>query len=316
MKKILSVLLVAIMALSLCACGKKKEGNAGTTKNTSSKVKTESGVEVEVLTCAFDNEIMGYDEEASGYGYGKREGRVYINLTLKIKNDGEEIFTKDKLSASCELDGVKRDLQYNFLTAAPQSDNNNVLPGCIALINFLTTVEESDMNKDLTVKYVVDGKEYEKKVGKLVEADALSAKTEVKVGEKIEVEDFYEIKVLDCSEKSTIVITNEENNKEYRPMGKDKKFVDITVEFKNNTDVEFNSNHIKCYVVPEDGQGLLGRFEYEDKENCMLSNKSVKPGEEVIAHLYVGIDDTMNTDGMAVRFSLAGNCYYTYVKNA
>ena len=81
MKKLLSLLLVFVLVLSLCACDFMKKNEGGTAdkkvdKENNEEVAsnvTESGVEFEVSSCAFDYEIMGIDEESSNWGYTKRD---------------------------------------------------------------------------------------------------------------------------------------------------------------------------------------------------------------------------------------------------
>lgn len=306
------------MILSLCACGGKNDaatnnGTAGETTNDSTKTVSESRIDIEVLSCSFDNEVMGIDEEFSNWGFEKRDGKVYVNLALKITNRSDEPLTKDDIKGFFKLDDVEYSLQYNLASSAPNPDSDNILPGCVGMVNLITLVEESVMDSDITVNYSIKGEEFQEKVSPLDTTDAFSKKTEVKPGDKFNVNGLYDVEVISCTEEEKLSATDKENGSEYLA-GSGKKFVDLLLKVKNNTDVALDPVKITNYTILEDNTAIRGNVRFEANNNTELGYDELQPNTEEYAHFFVSVNEDVKTDDLIMRFNLAGNCYYVNVE--
>ena len=320
MKKLLSLLLVFVLVLSLCACEfMKNEGGKADKKVDKEKNKevasnvTESGVEFEVSSCAFDYEIMGIDEESSNWGYTKRDGKVYVNLTLKITNNSEETLNKDSISGYFVYDESEHEMQYNLASVAPElKDGDNIKPGNIGIVNLFSLVDEAAIKKDIVVKYSIDGNEYEEKVGPVDTRDAFSKKTEVSKGDTIDVEGFYEVEIVECTTKEALMATNYEESEKYI-VGAGKKIIDLVLKVKNNTDIDLTE--ISGYTIMDDTiYKTACKIEIDDNTDfAYLSGKPLEAGKEEYIHLYTRVEEGVDIKDFAMRFNLAGNCYYCYV---
>lgn len=319
--KLMSIILALALTSMLPGCGQKTENasspnTADNTKTVSdSKKVTSSDADIEILSCAFDNEVMGFDEELSSYGYTKIDGKVYVNAALKVSNNSKEAIGEDDISGYFEYKELRYDLQYDLASIAPtkHSDGKSILPGCVGIVNLLARVEEEAVDEDITVTLTLCGEERKEAVAAIDTRDALSKKTEVKAGDKFNVNNLYDIEVVECSEKKYLQTTNYKESEQYEALSGD-KFIDLIIKVKNNTDVELNE--IKGYVIIND-EGTYAKDDIEVKDNTELKSLDASPlkaGEEEYIHISSTVDDTENTDGLAIRFNLAGNCYYCKVK--
>ncbi|MBE6913252.1 MAG: hypothetical protein E7473_12080 [Ruminococcaceae bacterium] len=270
-------------------------------------------LKIEVLSCSFDKEVMGIDEEFSGYGFTERDGKVYVNLALKITNNRATPLKKDEIKGYFEYDELRYDLQYELMSSVPVGSNDNLLaPDCIGFVNMISLVDEEATKENLTVHFTIDENEYSEKVMPIDTRSAFEKKTEVSVGDTFDANGLYEVEVIKCEESKYLRATNYNESRQYQSANE--KFIDLVLNIKNNTNVNFRS--IYGYVIiDEDGIRAIDKVEV--KENTELESMDIapiKPGEEGIVHLYVTVEDDMDTDDLAMRFNLGGNCYYCYVE--
>lgn len=308
------------MVSGLCACsGKNNTANENSSaidkdkKGDTQIITTESNVNIEVLGCSFDKEVMGVDEEFSNWGFTERDGKVYINLALKVTNNSDETLTKDDFKGFFELDGDEYDLQYNLATVAPKPDSYNIQPGCVGMVNMIALVDESVMDSDITVNYSIKDEEFQKKVEPIDTTDAFSKKTEVKAGDKFDVNGLYDVEVISCTEKENLTTTDEENGGQYLA-AEGKKYVDLLLKIKNNTDVEMDPVKITTYTILDDEKAIRGNVRFEEKDNTEIGYNGLAPEKEEYAHFFVSVDETVKTDDLVIRFNIAGNCYYMEVE--
>ena len=323
MKRILTSLLVLIMAVSMLAgCGANNggESNSNNVVNKDNRQETVGDVKVEVLACEFDKEVMGIDEESSGYGFTERDGKVYVNLALKVTNNSSEALTEEAFSGYYEYNDLRQDLQYELQNVAPKKDNENILPGCVGVVYMLNVIEEAAMDSELTVHFSVNGKEFKEKVSPIDTRSAFEKKTKVSVGDKFNVNGLYDVEVISCQEKQYIQATNFAESEQYKAMGDD-KIIDLVLKVKNNTDTNFGE--IKGYA-PVNGQFSWADVQIEVNNNTEFKNlgdrendtttEALKPGQEEYIHVCAMIEQNESADNSAVRFNIAGNCYYCEVE--
>ncbi|MBR5239540.1 MAG: hypothetical protein IKW04_03055 [Clostridia bacterium] len=307
MKRIFAFLMITVLTVSLLAgCGVNQSQESSNTLQV-------DGLEIEVLACEFDKEVMGIDEEFSGYGFTERDGKVWVNLMLKIKNNSENDIGEDELSGYFTYDDLRYDLQYELWSVAPTRNNDeSIEPGCVAVVSLVNLVDQAAMKEDLTVYYTVLDKQFEKKVAPMDTRTPFEKKVKVSVGDKIDVEGLYEIEVLECKEKAYLQASDYENSEQYQTY--EGKFVDLVLKVKNNSGSDFEG--VNGYtLVGEEFIRTAERIESQDNTELeWVSDSPMKNGEEGIIHLFVTVEEDYDTSDLAMRFNLAGNCYYCEVE--
>ncbi|MDO4617955.1 MAG: hypothetical protein Q4B31_00360 [Clostridia bacterium] len=306
------IMIIAISITMFTGCGNDIPVNDNSNTNTE-ELKV-GDLNVEVLSCEFDKEVMGIDEEMSSWGFTERNGKVYVNLALKITNNGTTTFNKDNISAYFEYEELRYDLQYELMSVAPINNNDDsITQDCVGIVYMLTTVDEAATSEDITVYYTINGKEYKEKVKPIDTRSALEKKIKVSVGDKFNVNELYDVEVMECSVKKYLQTTNFADSEQYQSYGKN--FVDLIIKVKNNTSVELKEG-IQGYVLVGDG-GSSASTDIEIDNNTDLKDLDLAPlksNEEGIIHIYATVDENEATDGLGMRFNFAGNCYYCEAK--
>ncbi len=332
MKRILCLIIVVGMLFSLCACGDTGEGfdsslNSGLSDNNDAsnndasvdsdekdsviKETTSSGYDIEVLCCEFDKEVMGLDEEISSWGFTERDGKVYINLTVKVTNNSKSEFGEDDIKGSYLYDGSTYDLQYSLAAVCPSTKDEDMIPkGAVGLINLISLIDEGAMNEDITVDFTIGGKEYHEKVGPIDTRSAFDKKTELKVGNKVNMNGFYDIEVISCTEQKNLRPGASKNGYGLT-FGEDEKAIDLVLKIKNNTAEDFKIS--MGYVALKNGDLIRGDNRVETEDRTEFTYDSIKPNEERYIHVFVGVEDTVNTSGLAMRYNIGCECFYTVV---
>lgn len=313
-KIITTGLALALSICSLVGCSKENAGLKNGKKAEVLQQVSTSKYDIDVLNCNFADEVF-FDSELENFGFTKRDGKVYVNLALTIKNNSEENFNKDDIEAYFDYNDLRYDLQYELMTMAPAPHkDDNILPGCIGTVYMLTLVEETVMDEEITVKVSVDGKDFEEKVSPKDTRDAFSKKTEIKVGDKFNVDGFYDIVVVKCSEEDYVQATKYEKSEQYGT-NNGKKFIDLILKVKNNS--KYDLEEIDGYVILDDESIVRASSGIEVNNNTSIEALFVTPlkaGQEEYIHIYTVIEENENAGGLAMRFNLSGNCYYCNVK--
>ncbi len=312
LKRIFVVLMVFVMAIATFSGCSDSEKNTQSNEAKNTEIYVDD-LKIEVLSCSFDKEVMGIDEELSGYGFTERNGKVYVNLALKITNNGTTALKKDDIKGYFEYDELRYDLQYELMLSVPvRNDDDSLSPECIGFVNMISLVDEAATSEDLTVHFTIKENEYSEKVMPIDTRSHLEKKTEVSAGDSFNVNGLYEVNVIECVETKYLRATNYNESEQYQYYNK--KFIDLVLSVKNNTNV--NLSAINGYVIIDE-EGVRANERVENSENTDLEYLSIEPiksGEEGIVHIFVTVDEDINTDGLAMRFNLGGNCYYCNVK--
>ncbi len=329
MKKILAFTLAILLVLFTSACGKSNILPSGTPNNTQNpgnsetpnnadtlnKTETFANCEITVLSCAFDKEVTAQDEEFIGSSFSERQGKVFVDLVLKVKNTGNTNITKDDITAYFMYNDLRYDMQFEIetnSTTAFVSGDDGILPQTTATIHLFDLVEEAAINENLTVHYTVGEKNFDIAVAKEDTRNALAKKTQVSVGQKIDNGDFS-FEVIECSTKQYLQANNLEESQQYQPFGKG-QFFHLLLKVKNNTAQPLKS--ITSYTIVNDTI-IRGNSEKEINNNTELEDLDYQPlasGEEEYCHLYAVIDEGITTSGLILRFNLGGICYYCELK--
>ncbi len=311
-KNILALIMALVICLTMLAgCA---DSSTDTSGDSAAKADSEEieidGIKVTPLSCEFDNELLGIDEELAQSGFTKLDGKVYVNLALKIVNNGTEDFTEDDISAYFEYNGLRYDMQYELMTVKPASVNDDDIPvGYAGVVYLFYVVEEAATEESITVHYTIKGNEYEKEVAPLDTRTAFEKKTELSVGDKLDIDGIFEIEVISCSETEYLRAENYAETDQYGSYGD--KFIDLVLKVNNKTDVDAASFY--AYTVVDDVR-ILSSSRIETDDNTKLKDISLKAGEEGIIHLFVAVDENLDTTGMSMRLNILENCYYCVVE--
>ena len=319
MKKFLSCTLALLLVLSLSACGQKeatpdKDTPVPDSTPTSSAAIIAKDCEFTVLNCSFKKEVTAQDEELIGSSFSEREGKVFVDLVLKVKNTGNSEITKDTISGYFMYSDLRYDMQFEVESGTQTafvSGTATVPAQETAIVHLLALVDKAATSESLTVNYTIGDKQYTEAVKQEDTRTALQKKTKVSVGDKID-NGLYSFEVIECTNKQYLQTTNLAEGKQYQPFGNG-QFIHLLLKVKNNTSSSLKS--ITTYTSVGD-QITRGNSEKEIKNNLEmeeLSNEPLAAGEEQYCHLYVVVDENVNTAGLAIRFNLGGICYYCEV---
>ncbi len=326
-KRIVALLLVfALCFVMVVGCGKAETDTDAAENDAETTVENEEtqpsdtdesvqigDIKVEVVSCMFDNELVGIDEEISTWGFQKIEGKVYVNLALKIFNNGTEPFTEDDIKAYFEYDELRYDMQYELEVAIPTSyyDDEEVIPaGSVGIVYLFDRVEEAAMSSDITVHYTIGENQYERAVDSLDPRTPFEKKIKVSAGDVLDAGGIFDIEVISCKETKVLRAQNYEESKQYTPSKG--KYIDFVVKIKNNFKKDLTG--FSGYVVVGD---VVHRAEYiieTDNNTDLREDVLLKSGEENIMHVYAVVDEDVDTDGLSMRINLLENCYYCEVE--
>ncbi len=328
MKKLLAIFIAVILLFAAAGCTAKEINETGEAQNEEKNsfeeiIKNEwtetSNCKFRVLECVYDEALTGQDEEYFYTKYGVDERNwIFVDLVIELENIGTVNITEDNFSGYFVYKSCRHDMDFSIEpedTLSARSDPDTVIPaGDRDIIHLYSTVEKEAEGTDITVIYTVDGKEYEEKVTSKKEADLLTSKSEVKVGDVVDVNGRYEFEVLSCKVAETMFATNATESQPYSSF--DTPVVDLVIKVKNNTNLVMEK--MKPYVIIDDTilEGHLG-IEVENNTIIVSSQvtngyevQTIEAGEEEICHLYVLVKNEYSTENTAVRFNIDGNCYY------
>lgn len=338
-----TALVLAMILLFAAGCSSKKEDEA---KKTDTPVAEEVVVESDwtelsnskfrVVECVFDANLTGQDEEYYDVAFAPSERKyVYVDLVLEVENTGDKPFGKENISAYFMYDDLRYDMEFSLegKNSKGCSSTEYINVGGVSTkvdrtiksgdIDFLHMsvygIEKEAVGSDITVIYTIDGKEFEEKVAVKEEKDLLTSKTEVKVGDVVDVNGRYSFEVLDCDIKKYLQATNLAESEQYETFGSG-SIVDLKIKFTNNT--KFTAEKIEPYAVLND-QIYKGECGVEYDNNTKISgvlgakeNPTLDAGSDNICHLYFAGVEEADADNFIVRFNVGGVCYYCKVTAA
>ncbi len=321
MKKILLVLTVLIMvAVVLMSCQKTTDTIGGGYAEKEVQAVSVDGLDIKILGCNFSEEISGRDKEYIGSYFPDRKKDIYIDLVLFIKNNKEVDFTGEDISGYIMYDDARNDMQVGIESLSSTGINDFInpkelviAPKSFGVVHLFTVIDEPAKNESIVVNYKINGKDFECEVLPEDNRGALERKTEVFVGDKVDVNGLYEFEVISCKNTKIMKAQNLENTEQYQHYGKE-TFFELVLKVKNKTASDLEE--IRCYTEV-DGELLRATSAIETNNNTDIDKWGDAPlaaGEEEYYHIYTSLEEGTETDGLIMRFNLGGNCYYCEIE--
>lgn len=330
MKKILISLLVVSILMSLCACSpsglldaaqqqQEQENETPTTSQTENAAtkdipeepQKDTDVQVTLESCRFADEVRASDGEYASMLYADKEGKVYIDTVLTVMTDSE--LDADAFKGYVICSDRRYDMQYCIDSYTGVAVNKDNIPAPGGRVHMFASVPDAAESEDLEAVVIVNGKEYKSKVEGKDTRPAFERKTQLKVGDKKSVlGGLVEFEVVSCKYTKVIQAQDVANTQQYTGT---KPFVDLVLKITNNMEGEdmVLTNFFGYVAVGEENIRATCRMEIEDNTDLSL-NVNVAPGNTEYVHIYTGVEETQDAGSLAMRFNLAGVCYYCYAQ--
>ena len=326
MKRIFMMLLAVCILVSLCACSPSvsqenpKQTTAGNdeatvnqTEGSSNTPEINTGVQVTLESCRFADEVRGADSECATMLYEDKDGKVYVDAVLFVLTDSE--MDADAFTGYVVYDDLRYDMQFcvDSYTGVSVDDDGVYAPG--GRVHMFASLPDAAETADLTAVITVNGKEYTSKVAEKDSRAALDQKTELRAGDKKSVlGGLVEFEVISCKYTKVLQAQDTANTEQYTST---KPFVDLVLKITNNMKNEemVLTDFFGYVVVGEENVRADNRIEIENNTDLdYLSNVGVAPGKTEYVHVYAGVEETQDVSNLAMRFNLAGVCYYCYAE--
>ena len=330
MKRLLTILLVLCILTGLCACSASEsqgnnisdtqqtnegsnEPNAEQTEDSNNTPEANTGIQVTLESCRFADEVRGADSECATMLYEDKDGKVYVDAVLFVLSDTE--MDADAFTGYVVYDDLRYDMQFcvDSYTGISVNDDGVYAPG--GRVHMFVSLPDAAETADLTAVMTVNGKEYTSKVAEKDSRATLEQKTELKVGDKKSVfGGLVEFEVVSCEYTKVLQAQDTANTEQYTSA---KPFVDFVLKITNNMKNEETvlTDFFGYVVVGDENIRANNKIEVENNTDLdNLSNVGVAPGETEYVHIYASVEETQDVSSLAMRFNLAGICYYCYAE--
>lgn len=320
MKKLFCVLLVSLL---LTGCTQSEQPAVTTTTAAPTTAPTVASPEpdipepvksaqIEVLSCCFREEVLPADFEAALERFPVEEGKLYVDLAFRVTNTGEAPLGEEDFYASFEFDGSQIEMQLEVEEDAWHFANEDptVYPGQTRMAHLLYNVDRAAANAPLTVHYSLL-----EETGELsVEPETpptLEDKTQLKLGETVNLESFGSVQVVDCLIQSYLRATGNGAEKYYFPNGGEMLILVLKTTSETAPEPDLLDAYLMAGEIPEYSQIYV---ESEDHLDLIPLEDAPAPqvGEERILHIWVEIPFGLPKDNISIRLTLDTNCYYCY----
>lgn len=324
-EKLMALLLMLLMLFALSAC-KNDNTNASTdakdnavNNTTESKVENAVGnIEIEIESCSFANEVRALDGEYAGTLYEKIDGKIYVDVIAVVNNKSNVDFNQDNVSGYVTYEDLRYDFQYcsESYTSSSVDSDVTIPPNMQGRIHLYTRLPaEAENQSGLIAHVIINGEEQDIAVEAMNNSDPLSRKTQLHVGDKVDLMDgTVEFEVIDCVRSKYLRASDYANSKQY---GGTNTLVDVILKIDNNL-AEGEITDIFGYTKIGD-EIILANVRIETENHTDLGYISsvggVVPGKSEYIHVYSEIDEETPDDEAILRFNFGGNCYYIKPSN-
>ncbi|MBE6925177.1 MAG: hypothetical protein E7466_08100 [Ruminococcaceae bacterium] len=323
MKKIVAILL-ALMLLSGCATKEKPAPTAASTTQPSSTTEPTQPSEQppedtpaapqkaavsEVVSCCFKEQVLPTDFEAYVGHFPAVEGKVYVDLMLRVRNTGETDIGAEDITGWFEYLDQRLAMQLELEKNVGDFENvdKQIHPGQTRTAHLFYTVDAAAAESEMVVHYTVLGESAEITVDDYV-PPVLENKHPLSVGGTYTQEGEYTLEVLKCVTSDYIQATGAGAVKYYV---QGYTVLDLVVKVYNEGAAGIN--HLEGYLVL-DGQVQGAAEELEVNENTELesltSDSVIAAGEEAVVHLWVAVPVGTDPAGQAMRLNIMDECFY------
>lgn len=316
MRKILPLLLAMLM---LCGCGQDKSGETTANENGSPTFITTVATEpadpkpeepqvyksgdVQVLWCNYREQILPADYEVYVGRFPEKEGKVYVDLALQVRNTCDASINSQDISGYFNYDGKRYTMQFEVETNAGDFANTNkqVRPGETKIVHLFYTVDQQAEDSPITVHYTAFGESYEIAAGQRNEPE----KKVLRVGEIFLKEGQYSLEVLDCLISSKLQATGIGGVK-YYVEGSDIYYMTVKVRNLGYGDLNFVEGYLLAGEQPE-----FATVQVEVNNNTELVDWTggIGCGETEIIHIWVAVPQDMPSAGIAMRLNVQNDSF-------
>ncbi len=322
MKKFITLTLALMLLLT--ACGNQAQPQPSSTTSTTAPVTTTQrptlpelpqqpdetkSARFEVLSCCFKEQVLPTDFESYVGYFPAEEGKVYVDLTMRVRNTGESALGSNDITASFDYDDQHYQMQFELEESAGdfKDTDKSIAPGETGVVHLFYTVDAAAKEESLEVAYTVVDQSDKIQVDDYV-APVLEEKILLNIGDIHTVEGAYTVEVLDCMVSDKLQATGE-NALKYYVEGYDV----FTLVLKVANEGDENLTALEGYYIDGD-QIKYATEELEVEENRKLESLSeqntIKAGEEGIVHLWVAVPIDTEAAGMIMRFNILGESFY------
>lgn len=264
--------------------------------------------EIEVLSCSFQEEILPADFEVYVGRFPAVEGKVYVDLVLKVRNTCDETIDGEDISGSFKYDGKRYAMQFEVEDNAGDfaNEDKRVYPESCKIVHLFYTVDRKAEEEALTVRYTALGQEREIPVAPRSQRQ----KKVLQVGETFRADGQYAFKVMDCSVYYEFSATGKDAVK-YHVEGSN--VIALTMKLQNLSpwDLDYLEGYLLAGDRPEFGTVQLEVNDYTELEDW---TEPLEPDQEEIIHIWVVIPQGVSTADLIFRLNVQGDSFYCTIE--
>lgn len=319
MKKIFCVMLAVLL---LTGCSKNETPPVTTAPTTAPTQSTTpppdepdvpepvTSAEIELLSCRFKDQVLPVDHEACFGYFPAEEGKIYIDLTLRVCNTGETPIGKEELSAFFEYEGMRYDMQleveenaWNFA-----NEDRTVHPGQTRTVHLFYNADLAAVDSSITVHYNFLQESGEIAVGEQVQP-VLEDKIQLQLADTVHWGNTGTIQIMDCLISTFLRATGKGAEKYYADTDSDLFILILKVDSETDPEPDLLDAYVMAGYEPEFVQILV---ESEDHLALTPLEEAAppQPGQERILHLWLEIPFEIPTEDLAMRLNIETGSYY------
>lgn len=307
MKRILILLLAALMLAGCAAEGVPAETSGSTAPSTTAPTEPKPQIpksgEVEVVSCSFQEQVLPADFEVYVGHFPSEEGKIYVDLTLSVKNTCDYPIDKEDITGYFEYAGKRYTMQFEVEENAGDFANvqKQVDVGETKRVHLFYRVDRKAEDAEITVHYSVFGQDYQANVGYQTQPE----KPQLQVGDTFGRDGMYSLEVMDCMIAPYLRATGSGAVKYYV---EGSHVFSVVIKLRNESDADLS--YLEGYLLAGD-QPEFASIQMEIKDNIELEDTTtVKAGQEQILHLWVAVPGDTPTESVAMRFNILGDSFY------
>jgi hypothetical protein len=307
MKRIYAMLLAALL-LTGCAAEEPPADTTGstapsTTAPTVAEVQIPKSGEITVLGCSFKEEVLPADYEVYVGRFPAEEGKIFVDLTLSVKNTCQYPIGEKDITGYFEYGGKRYTMQFEVEENAGDFANTQkqVDVGETKTVHLFYRVDRKAEDAALTVHYSAFGQAYQAEVQDQTEPE----KRQLNIGEVFTREGMYSVEIMDCMIAPHLRATGSGAVKYYV---EGSHVFSLVIKLRNEGDADLS--YLEGYLLAGDHPEFAS-IQMEVKDNKELEDTTtVKAGQEQILHLWVAVPADTPAEGMSMRLNILGDSFY------
>lgn len=259
--------------------------------------------QTQVLYCRFRQQITPADYEAYVGYFPSKEGEVYVDLAMRVRNTCNRPIDRKDILGSFSYGSQSYTMQFEVEENAGDfaNETKQVPPGESRIVHLFYTVDGAAERESITVKYSVLGQENQISVAKRTEP----AKRRLSPGDSLRQEGQYALEVLSCQVASSFGATGA-NAQGYYVEGSQVLSLAVKVRNLGSSPLGF----LEGYLLAEDHPEFANvQMEINEKTELEDWDEPILPGKERVLLLWVAIPEGTPTGNMSMRFNIEGDSF-------